>query len=149
MRVLVASGPNLSQLGTRDPAVYGADTLEQLIAVAREELQELTGDQHDVVEGFATDAEGELVARLHAARNDGTDALIINPGALTHYSYALRDALELINVPKVEVHLSQTAAREPFRRTSVVSPVVDVTITGAGAYGYRLAVRAVVERARA
>ena len=98
----------------------------------------------DDLEAFQSEAEGELISRLHAARTDGTDALVINPGALTHYSYALRDALELVDVPKVEVHLSQTHAREEFRRHSVVSPVVDVTITGAGVLGYRLAVRAAI-----
>ncbi len=148
MRILLASGPNLSQLGTRDATVYGTATLDELLTAAREELAELSGGRDDAVEGFTTDSEGELVSRLHAARTDGTHAVVINPGALTHYSYALRDALELLEVPKVEVHLSQTAAREPFRRTSVVSPVVDVTLTGAGAFGYRLAVRAAVELAR-
>ena len=132
--ILLVHGPNLSQLGSRDPAVYGTATLADLVGIAREE--------HPRVDSFASESEGELVARLHAARTDGTHAVVINPGALTHYSYALRDALEMLTVPKVEVHLSQTAAREPFRRHSVLSPVVDVTITGAGAFGYRLAVRA-------
>ncbi len=132
--ILLVHGPNLSQLGSRDPAVYGTSTLDDLVGIAREEDPE--------VDSFASESEGELVARLHAARTDGTHAVVINPGALTHYSYALRDALEMLTVPKVEVHLSQTAAREPFRRHSVLSPVVDVTITGAGAFGYRLAVRA-------
>lgn len=137
MSVLLVHGPNLSQLGTRDPAHYGTATLDDLVAIVREE--------HDAVEVFQSESEGELVARLHAARGDGTRAVVINPGALTHYSYALRDALELLEVPKVEVHLSQTHAREEFRRHSVVSPVVDVTITGAGAFGYRLAMRAALE----
>lgn len=134
MRILLAHGPNLSQLGTRDPAVYGTATLADVEAAAREE--------HADIELFVTEAEAELVARLHAARRDGTAAVVANPGALTHYSYALRDALELLSVPKVEVHLSQTHAREAFRRHSVISPVCDVTITGAGVFGYRLAVRA-------
>jgi 3-dehydroquinate dehydratase II len=135
MTLLLLNGPNLSQLGSRDPAVYGTATLADVEAVARDAAG---GD----LVAFTSDSEGELVARLHAARRDGTTAVVINPGALTHYSYALRDALELLVVPKVEVHLSQTHAREAFRRTSVVSPVVDVTITGAGAFGYRLAVQA-------
>ena len=128
------SGPNLSQLGTRDRAAYGTATLADLVAIARAE--------HPTVDAYTSDSEGELVARLHAARTDGTEAVVINPGALTHYSYALRDALELIIAPKVEVHLSQVHARERFRRHSVISPVVDVTIAGAGAFGYRLAVLA-------
>ena len=135
--ILLLHGPNLSQLGSRDPVVYGTATLDDIVAAARQE--------HAGLDAFTSESEGDLVARLHAARTDGTRAVIVNPGALTHYSYALRDALELLTVPKVEVHLSQTHAREAFRRHSVVSPVVDVTITGAGAFGYRLAVRAALE----
>lgn len=134
MTILLVHGPNLSQLGSRDPAVYGTATLVDVVAMAR--------DEHPEIDAFTSESEGELVARLHAARSDGTAAVVVNPGALTHYSYALRDALEMLTVPKVEVHLSQTAAREPFRRHSVISPVVDVTVTGAGPYGVRLAVRA-------
>src|SRR5680860_1356915 len=95
--LLMMSGPNLSQLGTRDPGLYGTATLDDLLATARQ--------AHAAIEAYASDSEGELVARLHAARTDGTQAVLINPGALTHYSYALRDALELVAVPKVEVHL--------------------------------------------
>lgn len=132
--ILLLNGPNLSQVGTRQPEVYGSQTLDDIVEGAR--------DEHADLEVFTSESEGELIARLHAARGDGTRAIVINPGALTHYSYALRDALDMLDVPKVEVHLSQTAAREEFRHTSVISPVVDVTITGARAYGYRLAVRA-------
>lgn len=132
--ILVVNGPNLSQLGIRDPEVYGRETLDDIIAAVRTDAPDLRA--------FTSESEGELITRLHAARTDGTTAVIINPGALSHYSYALRDALEILPMPKVEVHISQTAAREPFRHTSVVSAVVDVTITGAGAFGYRLAVQA-------
>lgn len=132
--ILLVNGPNLAQLGSRDPAVYGTATLADLVAAARAE--------HADLEAYQSESEAELVCRLHRARTDGTEAVVINPGAFTHYSYALRDALELLGVPKVEVHLSQTHARESFRRHSVVSPVVDVTITGAGAFGYRLAIQA-------
>ena len=132
--ILIVNGPNLSQLGARNPAIYGTATLEDIVEAAREDDPDL--------KVFTTESEGELITRLHAARTDGTTAVIINPGALGHYSYALRDALELLDLPKVEVHISQTAAREPFRHTSVISPVVDVTITGAGGFGYRLAVQA-------
>lgn len=138
--ILLVNGPNLSQLGSRDPAIYGTATLAEVVEAARLE--------HADLEAFNAESEGDLVARLHAARGDGTTGLVINPGALTHYSYALADALELLAVPKIEVHLSQTHARESFRRRSVVSPVVDVTITGAGLYGYRLAVQAVLELQR-
>jgi 3-dehydroquinate dehydratase II len=139
VRVLVAGGPNLSQLGSRDPSVYGTATWADAVALVREVVEE--------VDDFVTEYEGALIERLHAARTDGTGAVILNPGALTHYSYALRDAVELLDMPVVEVHLSQTAAREAFRHHSVVSPVVDVTITGAGAFGYRLAAQAAVELA--
>lgn len=134
--LLLLHGPNLSQLGSRDPAVYGTATLadvEQVVAQA----------WNGTVDAFTSEEEGALVARLHAARSDGTVAVILNPGALTHYSYALRDALELLDLPKVEVHLSQTHARERFRHHSVVSAVVDATITGAGVQGYELAAQIV------
>ncbi len=134
--ILLCNGPNLSQLGARDPALYGPASLDEVVAGARAEYDDL-----DV---FTTESEGDLITRLHATRGDGTRAVVVNPGALGHYSYALRDALEIVAVPKVEVHLTQTAAREQFRHTSVISPVVDVTITGAGAFGYRLAIRAAV-----
>ncbi len=132
--ILIVNGPNLSQLGARDPEVYGTATLDDIVEGAREDAPDLRV--------FTTESEGDLITRLHAARTDGTSAVVINPGALGHYSYALRDALEMLAIPKVEVHVSQTAAREKFRHTSVISPVVDVTITGAGGFGYRLAVQA-------
>lgn len=134
MRILLANGPNLSQLGHRDPDVYGTSTIADIVAAVKE--------MHDDVDEFTTEHEGALIERLHRARTDGTDAIVINPGALTHYSYALRDAIDLVGLPTVEVHLSQTAAREEFRHRSVVSAVVDVTISGAGPYGYELAVLA-------
>lgn len=134
MRVLIANGPNLSQLGHRAPEIYGSATLDDIVASVER--------MHDDLDHFVSEYEGALIERLHAARTDGTDALVINPGALAHYSYTLRDALEPLAVPKVEVHISQTAARESFRHHSVISPVVDATITGAGAYGYQLGVLA-------
>lgn len=134
MRILLANGPNLSQLGRRDPRVYGTATLADIVTSVKR--------VHPEVELYVTEYEGGLIERLHACRDDGTAAVVINPGALTHYSYALRDAVELVTVPTVEVHLSQTAAREPFRHHSVISAVVDATVTGAGAYGYELAVLA-------
>lgn len=134
MTLLLLNGPNLSQLGSRRPELYGTATLADLEAAVREEAGEVVALQ--------SEHEGDLIGRLHAARTDGTTAVVINPGALTHYSIALRDALELLDVPKVEVHLSQIAAREPFRHHSVVAAVCDVTISGAGPYGYRLAARA-------
>jgi 3-dehydroquinate dehydratase II len=137
-RILLLHGPNLSQLGSRDPAVYGTSTLDDVVAAARSEADragaELVAEQHE--------AEGDLVARVHAARTDGTDAVVVNAGALTHYGYSLRDALDLLDVPVVEVHLSNIHARETFRHTSVTGAVADGVIAGFGIDGYPLAVRA-------
>lgn len=136
--ILLLHGPNLSQLGTRDPAHYGTGTLEDVVAAARAEAEAagatLLDEQHDV--------EGDLVRRVHVARTDGTDAVVVNAGALTHYSHALRDALDLLDVPVVEVHLSNVHARETFRRTSVIAPACDGQVAGFGIDGYPLAVRA-------
>lgn len=136
--ILLLHGPNLSQLGTRDPGHYGTATLEEVVAVARAEAEQggatLLAEQHDV--------EGDLVRRVHVARTDGTDAVIVNAGALTHYSHALRDALDLLTIPAVEVHLSNIHARETFRRTSVIAPACVGQVAGFGIDGYPLAVRA-------
>ncbi|MFA9429159.1 type II 3-dehydroquinate dehydratase [Egicoccus sp. AB-alg2] len=138
--ILLLHGPNLSQLGTRDPAHYGTDTLADVVVAARAEAQGLGAEV--VAEQY--ESEGELVARVHAARRDGTDAVVVNAGALTHYSHALRDALELLSVPAVEVHLSNVHAREPFRQHSVIAAACDGSIAGFGTAGYPLAVRAAV-----
>lgn len=140
MKILLVHGPNLDQLDHRDPALYGTLDLGRLVDLAAEEARtsgaELDHAQHNI--------EGELVIRLHAARQDGTDAVIINPGALTHYSYSLRDSLETLTIPKVEVHLSNVHGRERFRQRSVIAAVCDGSITGFGPAGYRLAVQAAV-----
>ena len=125
-------GVNLDMLGRRDPAVYGSMTLTELEAyVARH------GEVHGfTVRSFQTNHEGEFIEKLHQLVNDGVDAAIINPGAWTHYSYALRDALELVTVPVAEVHLSDIESREEWRRVSVIADVVDVRVFGKGAQGY-------------
>jgi 3-dehydroquinate dehydratase II len=138
IRILLLHGPNLSQLGTRDPAHYGTATLDDVVRAAEQEALASGAS----LEHLQTDVEGEFVARLHAARTDGTDALIVNAGAWTHYSYAIRDALELFDGPTVELHLSNVHAREAFRATSVIAPVCDGSIAGFGIDGYPLAVRA-------
>lgn len=144
MDILLLHGPNLSQLGSRDPTVYGTATLDDVVAAARAEAQALGAGLND----FQTEHEGEMLARLHAARTDGTAGIVINAGAWTHYSYALRDALAMLTeVPKVEIHLSNIHAREPFRHVSVISAVCDGSIVGLGIDGYPLAVRAVVQLA--
>jgi 3-dehydroquinate dehydratase-2 len=139
VRVLLLSGPNLGMLGQRDPAVYGTVTLDALVDLARATAEArgatLEHEQHD--------AEGDLVAALHRiVRERSCDAVVINAGALTHYGISLRDALEIVSVPKVELHLSNTHAREEFRHTSVLTGVCDGVIAGFGAHGYRLAVEA-------
>ncbi len=140
MRILLLHGPNLSQLGTRDPRIYGTASLDDVVAAARSEAATNAAE----LEHLQTEHEGVMLERLHAARSDGTDAVVINPGAWAHYSYALRDALELVDVPCVELHLSNVHAREPFRHTSVIAAVCDGSIAGFGIDGYPLAIRAVV-----
>jgi 3-dehydroquinate dehydratase-2 len=138
MNVLYLFGPNLGALGRRDPDMYGSATLAQMMdevaAKGRALAHEVTWHQ--------TDHEGELVGWLLAAAAEGVDAVVINPGALTHYSYALRDAIEACGLPVLEVHMSNIYAREDFRRTSVVSDVCRGTISGLGAGGYHLALEA-------
>jgi 3-dehydroquinate dehydratase-2 len=136
-KVFVLNGVNLASLGERRPEVYGEQTLRDI-----EQL--LRGAFPDVeLEFRQTDHEGELVAWIHEAAN--SDGLVLNPGAWTHYSYAIHDALEVLGVPKVEVHLSNVHSREEWRRTSVVSPVVDAVVAGMGARGYLAAVRYILE----
>ena len=131
-------GPNLGALGSRDPAMYGSETLEQIMEAVAE-----TGTRlgHAVV-WRQSDHEGDLVGWLLEAAADGHEAVVVNPGALTHYSYALRDAIEACGLPVLEVHMSNIAAREEFRRTSVVSDICRGTISGLGAGGYHLALEA-------
>jgi len=141
-RVLLLNGPNLNLLGTREPAVYGSDTLESIekrvAAVAREAGHELLA--------FQSNAEHELIGRIHAAPSQGVAFLIINPGAFTHTSVALRDAILATGLPFIEVHLSNIHAREAFRRHSYFSDIAVGVITGLGAFGYEAAMRAAALR---
>lgn len=137
-RVYVLNGVNLGTLGTRKPEVYGTLTLDDIEKLLRDEFPDMD------LQFRQTDFEGEMVGFVREAA--GYDGLIINPGAWTHYSYALHDALEAVDVPKVEVHLSNVHAREEWRRRSVVSPVVDAVIAGMGTQGYVAAVRYVLGR---
>jgi 3-dehydroquinate dehydratase-2 len=130
-RIEVMHGVNLDQLGRRDPAVYGTLTLAELEQRVAERASEL-GLQPSF---FQSNHEGAFVERLHALREDA-DAVILNPGAWTHYAWSLRDALEIAGVPAVEVHLSDVQAREPWRRTSVIGELCIATISGRGAEGY-------------
>lgn len=139
-KVLVLSGPNLNLLGDREPAVYGTDTLDDHVAAFTTAL----GDGFEV-DHVQSNHEGALVDAVHAARTDATAAIVVNAGALTHYSWALHDALAAFDGPVVEVHLSNPGAREAFRHTSVVTPVATGVIAGFGGAGYRLAAAAVRE----
>lgn len=141
-RVLVLNGPNLNRLGTREPEVYGMETFADLTAAVKDEAGAL-GLDADVRQ---TNDEAELIGWLHEAADAGLP-VVLNPAAFTHYSYALRDACAMLTAPLVEVHLSNPAAREEFRHTSVVSGVATGTITGFGIDSYRLALRAVASRA--
>jgi 3-dehydroquinate dehydratase-2 len=142
VRVLLLSGPNLSMLGHRDPAVYGTATLADLVARATATAASLGATLAHVQH----DDEGGLVAAVHTAVTgpEPADAIVVNAGALTHYGLSLRDALEIARVPKVELHLSNPQAREPFRHASVLAGVCDGVVAGLGAHGYELAVRAAV-----
>ncbi len=136
--VLLLNGPNLNLLGQREPDVYGHATLDDHVEAARRTAEELGLD----LEHLQSNHEGELVDAIQAARGR-CGAIVINPGAFTHYAWALHDALATFPGPVVEVHLSNPQAREAWRHTSVVSPVATGTITGLGGLGYVLAVKAV------
>ncbi len=136
--VLLLSGPNLDLLGEREPEVYGTATLDDHVGRARAAAEA----QGLEVEHVQSNHEGELVDAIHAARGRCA-AILVNAGALTHYAWSLHDALAVFDGVVVEVHLSNPNAREPWRHTSVVSPVADGTIVGLGGLGYELAIEAV------
>ena len=138
MRVLFLFGPNLGTLGSRDPDRYGTATLPQIM----DEVGKRATSSGHQIEWRQSDHEGDLVAWLNDATKDGFGVVVVNPGALTHYSYALRDAVEACGAPVIEVHMTNIYAREEFRRHSVISPVCRATISGAGAGGYHLAIEA-------
>ena len=136
-RVLVLNGPNLNLLGTREPTLYGTQSLAQIEA----ELAEVGGRSSAEVVFFQSNHEGALVDRIQSAKLDGTNFLIVNAGALTHTSVAIRDALAAVSLPFVEVHLSNVHRREPFRQHSYLSDLAVGTIVGLGAAGYRFALQ--------
>lgn len=138
MNLLFLFGPNLGALGHRDPATYGSATLPEIMA----DVEQRANVLGHTVRWHQSDHEGELIGWLLSAPNEGVEAAVINPGALSHYSYALRDAIEASGLPVLEVHMSNIAARESFRHTSVVSAVCRGTISGLGAGGYHLALEA-------
>ena len=137
-RVLLLNGPNLNLLGTREPAVYGTQTLAAIEA----RVAQLAKESGHELDAFQSNAEHELIERLHHAKAEGVAFVILNPGAFTHTSIALRDALLGTALPFIEVHLSNTQAREAFRRQSYFSDVAVGVILGLGAYGYEAALGA-------
>jgi 3-dehydroquinate dehydratase II len=134
--ILVINGPNLNMLGTRQPGIYGHRTLEDMMTRLRDIAE--SGSPALEIHAFQSNIEGEIINELHSAGRDA-NGIIINAGALTHYSIALRDALSAIDTPAIEVHISNIHAREEFRHHSVIAPVVVGQIAGLGEDGYRLA----------
>ena len=133
--ILVLNGPNLNLLGKREPGVYGATTLKQI----NQNLVTLANSQGQQLETFQSNAEHELIERIHQAGEDSVDFIIINPAAYTHTSVAIRDALLGVSIPFVEVHLSNVHRREPFRHHSYFSDIAEGVIAGLGPQGYELA----------
>lgn len=138
MKILVINGPNINFLGIREKGIYGEENYDSLCERIRRKAEELEVE----VAIFQSNSEGALIDRIQEAYGDGTDAIIINPGAYTHYSYALRDALASVQMPKIEVHISNVHQREEFRHTSVTAPVCSGQIVGLGLAGYELAMEA-------
>ncbi|MBL6916828.1 MAG: type II 3-dehydroquinate dehydratase [Balneolaceae bacterium] len=137
MKLLIIHGPNLNLLGTRDPDTYGSMTLDQLNTYIQAFFTEHS------INFFQSNVEGDLINRIQEVLTDGTEGLVVNLGGYTHTSVALRDALDPISIPKVEVHLSNIHAREKFREHSVTGAVMDGIITGFGAESYLLGIRAI------
>ena len=135
MKILVINGPNINFLGIREKGIYGTENYESLVRGLEEKGR---AEGHEV-EVFQSNVEGAVIDRIQAAYSDGTEGIIINPGAFTHYSYAVRDALASVELPKIEVHISNVHKREEFRHVSVTAPVCTGQIVGLGLRGYALA----------
>jgi 3-dehydroquinate dehydratase-2 len=143
-RILVLHGPNLNLLGLREPEIYGNETLADIDASLARRAKAAAVE----LISFQSNHEGDLIDRIQAARSEGVDFILINPGGFTHTSVALRDALAAVAIPFVEVHLSNIHAREPFRRQSYFSDIAVGVICGLGSHGYRLALDYALNRIR-
>lgn len=136
MKILVINGPNLNFLGIREKGIYGTQDYNYLVDMIQDKAKKIGG----TIECFQSNHEGAIIDRIQEAYFDGTEGIVINPGAYTHYSYAIRDALASITVPKVEIHISDITQREEFRRVSVTKEVCDHQIYGQGLDGYLMAI---------
>jgi len=141
VKILVINGPNLNFLGIREKGIYGTQDYDYLIGLLEERAKQ-TGV---IIETFQSNSEGEIIDRIQKAYHDQVDGIIINPGAYTHYSYAIRDALASITAPIIEVHISNIHQREEFRHTSVTAAVCTGQIAGLGLQGYVLAMDAIIK----
>ena len=138
MKILLVNGPNMGRLGKREPGIYGTRTLAEIVA----DLRKTAASRGVELVDYQSDIEGELVRRIGQAQDEGFAGIIINPGAYTHTSVAVRDALAAAGIPAVEVHLSNVSGREDFRRTLITTPVCRGMICGLGEQGYTLALNA-------
>lgn len=138
-KILIINGPNLNMLGVREPGIYGSATLKDV----EESLLRLSAELGVEADFFQSNYEGAIIDRIHQAFGQ-CDGIVINPGAFTHYSYAIRDAIDSVKIPTVEIHISNVHAREEFRHHSVIAPIAVGQIMGFGIYGYQLALRAIV-----
>ena len=142
MKLLVINGPNINFLGIREKNVYGTKSYDDLLAMIADKGQK----ENCAIEVFQSNHEGAIIDRIQDAYYDGTEGIVINPGAYTHYSYAIRDALASITVPKVEIHISNIMEREEFRKESVTAPACDRQIYGQGLEGYLQAIDYLLSR---
>ena len=140
MKVLVIHGPNMNLLGKRDKSIYGSETLEDIDNMLYLKSKELNIE----IDTFQSNYEGDIINKLHQMLDSDIDGVIINPGAYTHYSIAIRDAIEILNIPVIEVHLSNISKREDFRKESVTAPVCIGQIMGFGSKSYLLALDALI-----
>lgn len=145
MKILVINGPNLNFLGIREKAIYGNDNYDSLVSM----IEEYCKKNNYEVECYQSNHEGAIIDKIQEAYFNGTDGIVINPGAYTHYSYAIRDALASVtDIKKVEIHISNVNAREEFRHISVTEPACDFQIVGEGLKGYLMAIDKIVQLKR-